>query len=182
MDSDAALRIIEAFSAQIWPDYMAFICTVQEEVIDTEYRQRGQSFSITAHVGYDDLHNVNYWLHLGLDILPGSQMEFYFNIQMTDADEEETIWDSSRIAEIIPQSCRQKIRNLLLISAGRLVQTAKPAQFALATRNAHLPEKALEKYYQLCEIFGDVGYEVVRFDPYHGRHAWLMTQAWGDSH
>ena len=158
---------------------VSFICTVSDIDPDLRYARRWLAASVLAHIGYDGEAALNFWLMVGLDICPGIGAEFYFNIlQVSRRDNvEETLWDARQVRTIIGKPDRARIRSLLMRAAARLIEVSRPAQFVLTTRDADLPPRALEKYFQLCHVFSRTGYLQLRADAYHGRHFWCFDRA-----
>lgn len=158
---------------------MAFVCTIQPDRLDFDTARLGSSCNIRTRVGHDATGNINYFLMLTLDFHPTQGLEFAFNIieAFADGRPEHVIWESAVMAELAEKEDRHRIRQLLFRLTVQLLRFVAPPRFCMTTYDADLPERALEKYNQLCEIFMHSGYNVRRTNPYHGRHAWFMDRA-----
>ena len=156
---------------------LAFICTVREGNCSLEAFQRVEKYSALTHIGYDGAEDINYFLMIGLDECPGWDWEYYFRIIQVNGcnNTEEPIFDALAVSEIIKKSDKAKVRDLLLQASGYLINSIRPSGFVMTTRDSFLPGKAMEKYYQLCQVFIGCGYSVSKMDPYHGRQAWRMV-------
>lgn len=158
---------------------MAFVCTIAANRLDFDTTQLGSSRNIRARVGHDDIRNINYFLMLTLDSMAGGDLEFAFSFVRAFPDDrlEEVIRESHIVAQLVSRPDRRQIRARLLRLTSELVRHAGTARICMITYDAHLPNQALEKYWQLCQVFTHCGYKIMRTDPYHGRHAWFMDPA-----
>lgn len=109
---------------------------------------------------------------------PLGEPEFYFHLLTVDTDDgsERVIFASSDAANLIGRADKMKVRGALLLLAARLLAELAPESFTMATYTAHLPDRALRKFGELCALFAAHGYQIQCHDPYHGRHMWRMVR------
>lgn len=155
---------------------MPFVGTLAEDACHAEYFRDGEEHLVLVRVGYDESGDKNYSIMVGLSPQPPGELELIFALieADTESDSERAIFDAREAANIINKDDRQKIMRAILSAAKLLLDQVRPKYFIMATRDGHLPQKALAKYYQLNQLFMKSGYSVTATDPYHGKLSWWM--------
>jgi hypothetical protein len=157
---------------------MAFICTIDPHRIHIEaFVEENGECSIIAKVGEDDAEPINYFVNVGFSPSPpDAALEFHFSLVKVDAeyDSEEMIREGSRVAHFIAREDRAKILNVILNLADHLIKHARPEAAFMVTYECYLPERALEKYRKINQVFMASGYKVVQNDEYHGQSMWWL--------
>ena len=154
---------------------MAFYCTLNDETCHAEVFRRGNEYAVIVKVGYDGTGDKGYSIVAGFSPCPPGDLEFYFCLVEADseADEERQIFDALEVAQIVDsKEDRQKILEALTGAAKLLVENVRPPRFVMATRDGNLPQKALNKYLRLIELFSHLGYTITGANQYNGISAW----------
>ena len=150
---------------------MAFACTIGGDTHGDLLRVGGDTV-ILFPVGEDPARGLFYSMSVGLSPLP-TNLEYFFNvIEVVNGGGERSIFDSAEVCRIVDKESRVQILDGLLRATKYLLINEKPKRFIMNTFVADLPEKAMVKYYMLCQLFVDCGYDVTRANSYHGRHQW----------
>lgn len=130
-------------------------------------------------IGYDDQSDHTFSLVATLSpwtgALPG-EFEQTFFIAETAGTEAEiySYFEPLTVRNFIPNPAdRALIRVALLGATEMLIDVAKPSIVTFCTFEPNLPDKALEKFHQIAEIYRKCGYDARKADPYHGRQIWL---------
>jgi hypothetical protein len=160
---------------------MAFVCTARRREYHADVFRDGDSHAITVPVGYDDYEDKNYFVMIGLDFLVGGaprELEYYFCIIEVDGlnKTDRRIWSGRDLRDDISAEDRAMILCIILAATEALLNTVKPSRVFRCTRDADLPERALEKHYEVSQIFTKCGYAVQTADHYHGKRTWWMER------
>jgi hypothetical protein len=144
---------------------------------ETAFIREHGAYIATVWVGYDSVLPLTY--HLLVEMYPTNDgTEYAFGILQHDrlTQKSDMIFDSSISNAIIPKWHRPKIRDLLIDLTERVVRGCNRDAFFMVTYCDHLPDKALEKYAVLCDVFERCGYNCVQSVPVPGKHFWQMTR------
>ena len=157
---------------------MAFVCTVAGAECHADVFRSGDSYAVMVPVGFDDVRDLNYFVMVGLDSIPPGDLEYYFCIVEVDGEtkDERRIWSGLDLPGYISPDDRDKIRNTILIITEGLLNTVRPERVFRCTRDADMPDQALEKHYAVSHIFKSCGYRVATADIYHGKRVWWMER------
>lgn len=158
---------------------MAFELLGDLETDHFDIIRRGNSYAILGRVGRDPYRSSNYFIHVGLEPPAGmGGMEYYFALVEVDAfsGNETYYWSGTDVAPLIGADQRTAILAVVARATAALLDFVKPNQVHRCTRDAHLPEAALEKHAFISVVFERCGYVVGKTDVYHGKHFWIMER------
>ena len=123
------------------------------------------------------------WLHLMVEMAPfihegHLRHEYRFCLVWgpTTAPRLGHTYDSLEAARILPPDARPVARKALHRLTARLLAHRSPPSFFMTTALPHLPERALRKYEELCEIFTSSGYDIAPMVHKSGFRDWEMIR------
>lgn len=134
--------------------------------------QSGSSYAMTVRVGHDG--DKRYSIVIGLEPLPGGDMEYYFHLLEVDVvtGEDRIFWSGLPVSNIIPKDDRRRILAVILSCTKHLLIATYPSVVFRFAHDENPPERALEKHYSVNDVFEECGYRVEELDSRHGRRAW----------
>jgi len=155
-----------------------FVCTINPQTCHADVFRNGDSYAVTVPVGYDNARDINYFAMIGLESMPPGELEYYFCILEIDGTDktERRIWSGRCIPEDITDENRRDMLRVILTTTATLLNSVKPIRVFRCTRDADMPDRALEKHYEVSQIFTNCGYDVRTADGYHGKRAWWMER------
>lgn len=152
---------------------MAWMRLLNRQISHEDVKRDGEEFFISVLVGRNDLTNQSYAISAGLSPVPPGTLEYYFAlIQVDGENNNEIVSRSGLFASTIPKDIRREILEVLLRATKLLVEVAAPNCIFMCTLIANLPDKALEKFHRVNNVFADCGYTVTECEPYHGKRSW----------
>jgi hypothetical protein len=158
---------------------MAFELLGNLDTVHFDILQRRNSYAILGRVGRDEYRSSNYFVHVGLEPTAGmGGLEYYFALVEVDAlsGQEIYYWSGIDVAPLIGATDRTAILAVVARATAALLDFVKPNQVHRCTRDAHMPDAALEKHNLISVVFDRCGYVVMKTDVYHGKHFWIMER------
>lgn len=156
---------------------MAFICTLDE---NTSYNllREADAAVVVARVGYDPEEAENWFVHVGLDVGVGGDLEYYFRLLRVNVETGiEDDFNSGRdTARIIEGNDRGKVLTAALAATSILILQVRPKRFYRVTRDSNQPPEALEKHHAITNLFYRCGYRVHHSDEFFGQRTWYMER------
>lgn len=158
---------------------MAFVCTLSDHSETALVLKRGNGWMVTTPVGHCSEEDKSYYLFVTLDPIPSGYMELAFCLIEHNGEfgTEYLYWSGREVAIFVNKTERSKILACLLSIVHHLIETAKSDQVFMCTADADAPPKALRKYMLIVKVLEECGYRPSRYDPYHGKDAWLFVKA-----
>jgi len=156
---------------------MVYAPAISPNDIDAEVFRRGSDLLVVVNVGYDDEKGAIYSLVLGLSPMAGGgALELFFHIveAFEDGRREEIYW-SGKDTHFISKPDRVEILMILVALTAKLLETETPEAVMMITHDGDMPSKAMKKHTLIARVFKEHGYQVRRFDGYHGKVTWKMT-------
>ncbi|NYZ15957.1 hypothetical protein HL658_25735 [Azospirillum sp. RWY-5-1] len=156
---------------------MAFVCTLDGNT-RFEFMQDGPSAVVIVRVGCDHEEGANWFVHVGLDVMAGGDLEYFFRLWRVDAfSGRETAYNSGReTAHAIHGDDRTEVLKAALMATRLLLEHAQPDRVYRVTYDASPPDSALEKHHAISDVFYSCGYRVFRYDEFHGQRMWWMER------
>lgn len=162
---------------------MAFILTLEtNKAPRTKILWDESEVLARAAIGYDDETEDVFSVFVALSPFAGAQageFELVFSIERFSGEgfEQARYFDGMKTQYFLnaPQD-RKLVLNAVLHSVSALVDKASPRLVTMTTYEPDLPEKALKKYWAISLWFEELGFNVGKFDPYHGNLAWVMEK------
>ncbi len=152
------------------------------EVMVDQLRGEGE-YLARCPIGYDDIEDTVYSAVVALSPLIGYAdlpgYELVFNVVAADIHgrEIQAYWDGAETKGFLSDaSLRQRVRALICMMVGLLIDDASPALVSMTTHEAGLPPNALTKYHEICAIFRERGFRAGKADSWHGQHIWMMER------
>ncbi len=157
---------------------MSFVCTAARQTYHFDVFRKGESYAITFPIGYDSEEDLNYFAMIGLESMPPGDLEYYFCLLEVDGANktERQIWSGRGLSADASENDRRDILSVILYATANLLDTVKPERVFRCTHDADMPDKALEKHYEISQIFTRCGYDVRAADVYHGKRTWCMER------
>lgn len=164
---------------------MAFVQTIHDPEDDLEIIFLFHENEILArmHIGFDDETDATYSILVALtqSAISTEVHEIHFNVIeafFEDGKELEN-WckDGLHTRRFLPADYRQIVRSCICTCVQALLERRQPEIVAMYTVTPNLPEKALQKYEEVCKAGRACGYEAGRDSPYLGTNMWLMRRA-----
>lgn len=155
---------------------MAFELSINVEDILENYEE-GQMFQeIWFKFGFDPELSELYFMHVGLQRNPGGT-ELYFNAIVRNVinNTETPFWGGAVKPFGASVEERHIIRGSVNIACQILLERCRPPDVWMVTRDANLPDSALEKFGLLSDVFCGAGYAVLMEEPHHGKKVWRFT-------
>ena len=153
------------------------LLSVHELIFDV--LNSGNSYFVQVLVGYDDLEDITYCLHITLDEMiggAGQELQFYILEYDGSAENNFNYFSAKDLALKIPSQDRVLIRACLLRGIEELIMVDLPERVFLCTFDADAPRKADRKFVLIADVFEAKGYEVKTADPYYGQRVWWMNR------
>jgi len=157
---------------------MKFVCTIMEEFSPPLVERTGEEAVVFLPIGYADDEPKSYLLMVTLSFVPGGDKELAFCIVEHDGelDADHCYWRSSDVARLLPAADRKVVLRALVAVTRYLLDAVRPTKVIMCTQEACLPKKALNKYKLICEAARRCGYDVSKYDEYHGQRIWKMER------
>jgi hypothetical protein len=157
---------------------MAFQLTVREDGWRADVFRQGGCYLVVINFGYDPETKSTFSVMIGLDPLPGGDMEHFFCIIENTADNEKKCYYSgANTGKLFPKETRKLVLSMVLSATHSLINAAQCSSIKHSTHDANLPQKALVKHILIAEVFESCGYVINRPDPYHGRYIWWAERS-----
>lgn len=155
---------------------MAFICASVAGDDKYQFFRDGRAAAVVVRVGHDPDAADTWFAHVGFDVIPPGDLQYYFFLcRVNAATGEEICYHSGReTAHFICGKDRKHVLEAVLMATKVLLDHEKPKQVYRVTHDAALSSQALEKHFEICALFKLNGYEVSRYDEYHGQRIWWM--------
>lgn len=108
--------------------------------------------------------------------IPGYELIFSIVEAAVDDPDLNTFWDGADTKHFLPdRQDRRTVRGILLVAAATLIDEAQPKLISMSTHTANLPERALDKFNELCAVFAAKGFKAGKANTWYGRHMWMMS-------
>lgn len=159
---------------------MTFFCTAPLRGPWPEPVEEAGGYVIAIGLGSDDELGLDYTLLIGLEPLPGGEHEFFFFLVEVDVNtgKENPIWSGQETARKMSKYQRGLIRACLLTATENLIRSVRPPAFSMTTHDENLPERPLEKFTLLTNLFERCGYSVTERDRRLRNRSWRMEQVY----
>lgn len=156
---------------------MPFIPSIWGDTEESLAFKRADARTIYIEIGYEEDGTATYFLNV--ELYPSDEgNEFTFSLAEVRDGAWDTIFDSYLAGQIINSpSYKRRIRKLLMRMSEDLIRSCNFDHFYMTTFCEHLPERALTKYRELCEIFQRCGYTVSETSEAEGCYLWIMNRS-----
>jgi hypothetical protein len=154
---------------------MTFIRTA----VLTQFEVTLRNETAVIPLGYDDTRPLSYALLIGLEPLPGGDVEHFFCIIETDTQTriETRFWSGADTRDIFAGVDRKIVLEAVRAGTTQLLGALPHPRIFCCTHDAHLPEKALKKHFFIAEVFKICGYEPKEQPVLLGKKSWWMERA-----
>lgn len=156
---------------------MAFILSFGEDGPDTDVIATGSRYFVRMSVGFDPDDEISYFATVCLDFsasIDGYELSFWLSAEHKNGFED-ILWDGEE-TWFIKRLERGLIRQAILFAVRLLARKIGPYRVFMLAMRPSLPDRALQKYFEINRVFEQLGYTVTECDPTYGNKCWLIER------
>lgn len=151
---------------------MSFICTIEDET-EAQFFPHGRGAMGMVAIGYDDIDDKSYTVHVSLGVMPGDVFDLSFWINEYDGEVDDNYQLTSGMqTQFINREQRLVILNCICRLTHALVAFHKPDIINVCSSDQDAPEKSHFKFFRVATTIEKIGYKIATYDPYHGQRVW----------
>ena len=121
--------------------------TVTEDEWHADVFRQGNAYLVVVNFGYNPEAKTTFSVMIGLEPLPGGDMELFFTVIANGANNEKKEYHSGAdTVGLFPKEARRLVLKIVLSATKSLINTAQSKNVRFFTFDADPPEKALVKY------------------------------------
>jgi len=105
------------------------------------------------------------------------ELHFGLRARLADGPATEPDYSKERVAQYIPKTGRDLVKDLIIQAVKKLVLAARPQYILMETYYAHLEARALEKYEPVCGAVIVAGYRIAdHWRDENGKDYWIFNR------
>lgn len=155
---------------------MAFVQDLGLGLDAPYYDEARRAYVIDFQLGYESAQGGAYSILMSVilwqdDPAQSNAVELCFGIRRESifpphelTDLEETDYDSDAARRYVSEVARASVTKLILAAIGSLTVLVEPPAIIMHTFHAHLPPRAMAKYYKVCNELGFLSYELFEYE------------------